>query len=55
MSTNPITGDALRTKANTDKYRSGHELIWGKKEPAESGSDSLEDKKDEADLNERAG
>ncbi len=33
MSRNDITGDALVSGATTDAYRTGHDLIWGKKPP----------------------
>lgn len=36
MSRNEITGDAITTGASTDAFREGHELIWGKKAPAET-------------------
>jgi len=31
MRRNDITGDSLTTKAATDKFREGHDRIWGKK------------------------
>ena len=44
MAINDHTGDALRTKASTDKFRSGFDLIdWNKKDPANPGSSVLEE------------
>jgi hypothetical protein len=51
MTTNEHTGDALRTKASTDKFRSGYDLIWGKKEPVTAPL-LLEEEKDETDIDE---
>jgi hypothetical protein len=38
---NDITGNGLVTKAATDAYRSGYDLIWGNKKKEDS--DDLED------------
>ena len=46
MTTNPITGDALRTRPSSDKYRENWDAIF-KKEPGDTGSSLLEDRKDE--------
>ena len=32
MATNDITGDDIRSKANSDKFRAGWDAIFGKKE-----------------------
>ena len=32
MATNDITGDEIRSKVNSDKFRSGWDAIFGKKE-----------------------
>lgn len=32
ISKNPITGDEIKSKSNTDKYRDGWDRIFGKKE-----------------------
>ena len=29
---NPFTGDEIKTKPATDKYRTGWDLIWGDKQ-----------------------
>jgi hypothetical protein len=35
---NEITGNGLVTKAATDAYRSGYDLIWGNKKKEEDSS-----------------
>jgi len=35
ISKNPITGDEIKSKSNTEKYRDGWDLIFGKKEEKE--------------------
>jgi hypothetical protein len=36
---NDITGNGLVTKAATDAYRSGYDLIWGSKKKEEDSSE----------------
>jgi hypothetical protein len=43
--TNDVTGDSIQTKQATDKYREGWETIFGKKEPAKSGSSLIQSMK----------
>ncbi len=48
MSTNPVTGDALRTRPSSDKYRENWDAIF-KKEPGDTGSSLFEDRKDDSE------
>jgi hypothetical protein len=48
MTTNDVTGDALRTRIPSDKYRENWDAIF-KKEPGDTGSSLLEDRKDDSE------
>lgn len=44
MSTNDITGDEIRSKASSDKFRDGWDAIFGKKEDkVEEATDGKEE------------
>jgi hypothetical protein len=43
---NDITGDQIRTRVSTDKYRNGWDLIF-KRSPIENNSTKKDDVKDE--------
>ena len=49
MTTNDVTGDKLRTRPASNKYRDGWDQIFSKKEPGETGSSLLEDRKDDSE------
>jgi len=40
MATNDITGDDIRTRPSSDKFRENWEVIFGKKEKVEEDIDS---------------
>ena len=47
-SRNPITGDELKTKPSTEKYREGWDKIFGKKKPCSPcGGHACESDKEE--------
>lgn len=47
MTKNDITGMDIVSKAATDEFRSGWDLIWGKKSDSDRSSDILPDGEDD--------
>ena len=43
MSKNDVTGDELRSKPNSDKYRSNYDSIFGKKKCAVKNAENCSD------------
>lgn len=48
VAVNPITGDAIQTKVNSDNYRNNYDLIFRRKTEKDISVDCV-DKNDESD------